>query len=281
MFHIFPFECIRTDIRPYGSEFYHNAYKFRISSSVLPSINSPSVPVFFSSSALSFSFCCCCCIIQMTFPCPWSYLICETSSLFNLVRKWEYFSMCNAHFNATGIVSVVCVCSFFRCLFHSVSLVLYLFVCVCVCLSQALVTLCFCSFRITSQKIWIWHIRIWALCPRNGTVGFAAAIHHIYGYPLSFAPFQMLSKIYVWRHTRRQKREWKIQSTFVALFCMIYGQKLELRFEMHKKRTSMTWRRRQRLRESERKKMGTTNNNNNISIKKTNLSSAGKIAEIL
>lgn len=46
MFHIFPFECIRTDIRPMVQS-YHNAYKFRISFSVLTSINSPSVSVFF------------------------------------------------------------------------------------------------------------------------------------------------------------------------------------------------------------------------------------------
>lgn len=137
------------------------------------------------------------------------------------------------------------------CMFFLLSLPFGIFslIPLCVCLTLALVTLCFCPFRITSQrKIWIWHIRIWALCPRNGTVGFAA-IHHIYGYPLSFAPFQMLSKIYVWRHTHthtQTKRKWKIQSTFVALFCMIYRQKLELRFEMKKKGT---WRQRQRLRE--------------------------------
>lgn len=55
---------------------------------------------FIRCSFVYFFWCCyCCCIIQMTFPCPRSYLICETSSLFNLVRKWEYF-LCNVHFDA-------------------------------------------------------------------------------------------------------------------------------------------------------------------------------------
>lgn len=86
---------------------------------------------------------------------PWSYLICETSSLFNLVRKWEYF-LWNAHFDAKDIYEHDrnrLSCTLFLCVYSSLVMPFEML---------------FPHFRITIQKagknIWYeYDIRIWAL----------------------------------------------------------------------------------------------------------------------